>query len=258
MLACAAGLALACGRGPAASESSPTGTTGLTRARLDEPRAASPAPAEIARPGLVDVQVEGEPTSYAVLATTGASPRIVYLHGMCSTSRETLESFAATAQELGGVLALTGDKACEDGTHSFTVDAELQQRRIDEALKIADGALRPPEVVIGYSQGAVLAEKLAVTKGYPFVILIGSPRTPSPANLRKARAVVMISGELDMAKPKMKAARAACEEAGIPARYLEMPGAKHGELPDAEAVIGEALRWMEANARPAPSSGGGP
>ncbi|WP_438020202.1 hypothetical protein WMF18_14525 [Sorangium sp. So ce315] len=31
---------------------------------------------------------------------------------------------------------------------------------------------------------------------------------------------------------------------------LEMPGARHGEMPDAERVMDEALDWLDANALP--------
>ncbi len=226
------------------------GTTELTSSELEQPD-----PADVPR-GASPLAVEGEPTSFVIGAPRATSPRILYFHGMCSDAEDTLLSFEKTARAHGGVLGLTGDKACPGDLHSFTVDPERQQQRIDAALSARAGQSgaepRPPEVVIGYSQGATLAERLAASYRYPFVVLIGSPREPSADNLANARAVVMISGENDMAKPKMKAAREACEAAGIPAHYIEMPGARHGELPDADAVIGEALVWMRDHARPAP------
>lgn len=252
---------LGCDRGPAqrASEAPPAvGTTETTSAELEqwEPRE-TPAPVpgerreETAPAGLVEVPVAGEPTSFVLGVPPGSLPRLVYLHGMCSGPEGMLQSFEGAARAHGGVLGLTGDKSCPDGQHAFTVDATRQQRRLEKTLAglatAGDGAL--PEVLIGYSQGASVAERLAAAHPYPFVVLIGSPREPSPANLANVRAVVLVSGEKDMARPKMKAARAACEAAGIPAHYIEMPGARHGELPDGDAVIDEALTWMREHAR---------
>lgn len=243
----AVGLAGALGCERKASTQAPAvGTTELTGRDLEQ----SAAPSVDIPPGVSSLAVDGEPTSFVVGAPRAAPPRILYLHGMCSDSEDTLLSFEKTARKHGGVLGLTGDKECPGGLHSFTVDPEKQQARIETAWSAHAGREggTTPEVVIGYSQGAALAERLAASYRYPFVVLIGSPREPSPDNLANARAVVMISGENDMAKPKMKAGRAACEAAGIPAHYIEMPGARHGELPDADAVIDEALTWMRDHA----------
>lgn len=248
--------ALGCERGRALRASdtvAPTSTTELTSAELPSPADGRDLvlPPEPVR-GLVELSVPGEPASFLVGAPPRVAPRIVYLHGMCSGPQATLQSFELAARQHGGVLGLTGDKDCGGGLHSYTVDAEVQQQRLEHALASlgADGEVKRPEVVIGYSQGATVAERLASAYAYPFVVLIGAPREPSPDHLERARAVVMISGEKDMAKPKMKAAREACEAAGIPAHYIEMPGARHGELPDGDAVVGEALAWMREHARP--------
>ncbi len=36
---------------------------------------------------------------------------------------------------------------------------------------------------------------------------------------------------------------------GVPATFIELPKARHGQLPDAERLMGEALAWLDANAR---------
>jgi len=57
----------------------------------------------------------------------------------------------------------------------------------------------------------------------------------------------MISGEFEV-KDRMQRAAGALEAAGIPATYLEMPGAKHGQMGDAERIFSEAFSYLDAHA----------
>ena len=56
-----------------------------------------------------------------------------------------------------------------------------------------------------------------------------------------------MAGELDVRKP-LRDASADYVKAGRVSRFIEIPGAKHGEYgPEAEATMSDALDWIAAN-----------
>ncbi|WP_437593307.1 alpha/beta hydrolase [Sorangium sp. So ce1000] len=227
---------------------------------LAEERPVAPAMAErrAVEPPLVatEVPVPGDRPVFIVTGPRGACPRMVFLHGMCGHGLGYVQAFQRAAREHGGVLGLQGDVPCgADGVFTkYAPDVEEQDGRIRSALSACGGEAEDL-VVIGYSQGAYIAERLAERwpARYSRLVLLGAPTTPSAARLRHIRGAVMISGELD-AKHRMKAGASGLIAAKIPAVYREMPGARHGELLDAERVMDEALDWLDANARPRPES----
>ncbi|WP_437580450.1 alpha/beta hydrolase [Sorangium sp. So ce887] len=204
-----------------------------------------------------EMAVPGDLPAFVVTGRGGACPRMVFLHGMCGHGLGYVQAFQGAAREHGGVLGLQGDVPCGgDGVFSkYSPDPEAQDRRIRNALAACGGEAEDL-VVIGYSQGAYIAERLAERwpERYARLVLLGAPTTPSAARLRDIRGAVMISGELD-ARYRMKEGAGGLMAAKIPAVYREMPGARHGEMPDAERVMDEALDWLDAldaNARPRP------
>lgn len=223
--------------------------TGCTDGALSSPRSRSLPPRT--------VSVPGDLPAFAVAGRGGACPRFVFLSGMCSHGLGYIQAFQFTAHEHGGVMALQGDVDCGNGVfRKYLADPRRQDARIREARAAVcgDAAGDGDEIgLIGYSPGAHVAEVMAerFPKRYPRVGLIGAPRQPSVGRLRRVRGAVMISGTLD-APYRMKGGAAALRAAGIPATYLEMPGARHGQLLDAERLLGQALDWLDANARPAP------
>ena len=59
----------------------------------------------------------------------------------------------------------------------------------------------------------------------------------------------MMAGSRDR-QDRMRAGERAFRAAGIPATYRVLPGAGHGEMgPEGERVMGEALAWLQENAR---------
>ncbi len=194
---------------------------------------------------------------FAVPGLDGANPRMLFLHGMCSAGVGDVQAFQYAAHEHGGVLGIRGDTVCDDSgvlrRHSF--DLDKLDARIQAAFLVSGGEANDL-VLIGHSQGAFLGERLAERwpQRYSRLILIGAPTEPSAARLRHVRGAVMVSGEHDVTT-RMKQGATELQAAGVPSTYLEMPGAKHGQMGDAERVFGEAFTWIEANARPAaPSS----
>lgn len=203
------------------------------------------------------VEVPDELSTFAVPGRGGTCPRIVFLGGMCVHGLGYIQAFQFAAHEHGGVMALQGDIDCGNGVfRKYMADPARQDARIRKARSAVcgDAAGDADEItIVGYSQGAWLAEAMAqrFPERYARVVLIGAPKVPSVARLRQARGAVMISGTLD-APYRMKQGAEALRAAGVPATYLEMPGARHGQLLDAERLMGEALTWLDANARPAP------
>ncbi|KYF67152.1 hypothetical protein BE15_31270 [Sorangium cellulosum] len=223
-----------------------------------EERPAQPAMVEVDQravdPPLVatEMAVPGDQPAFVVTGRGGACPRMIFLHGMCGHGLGYVQAIQGAAREHGGVLGLQGNVPCGgDGVFSkYSPDPEEQDGRIRAALAACGGEAEDL-VVIGYSQGAYIAERLAERwpDRYSRLVLLGAPTTPSAARLRGIRGAVMISGELD-AKYRMKEGAGGLMAAKIPAVYREMPGARHGEMPDAERVMDEALDWLDANALP--------
>ncbi|WP_437819087.1 alpha/beta hydrolase [Sorangium sp. So ce1078] len=218
-------------------------------------------PAAVAAPGPVDpplvateMAVPGDRPAFVVTGPGGACPRMIALHGMCGHGLGFVQAFQGAAREHGGVLGLQGDVPCgADGVFTkYSPDPEEQDARIRTALSACGGEAEDL-VVIGYSQGAYVAERLAERwpERYSRLVLLGAPTTPSAARLRDIRGAVMISGEFD-AKYRMKEGAGGLLAAKIPAIYREMPGARHGEMPEAERLMDDALDWLDANARPRP------
>ena len=217
--------------------------------------AAEPAAAAAAR--VERLRVPGDlPASIVFKAARGA-PTTVFLPGICSRASAYLESFPETARAHGGILAIDGDVPCQkgEGYHSFSWDAARQNARIEAALAAAGAGAVGAEgiTIIGYSQGASIAEELATRwpNRYTRVVLIGAPKDPLPAHFRQTRGLVTMSCSLDVVSRMREAARKT-SLAGTPATFFEMPGCTHGAVADAERIFGEALSWLDEHGKPTP------
>lgn len=216
----------------------------------------APPPAPPPRPAVVErVLVPGDSPASVVFGPNGAPPRAVFLPGVCSNALGYLQSFQTAARDHGGIVAIDGDAPCPGGGpafHTFTWDARRQHARIEAALAAAGVKEidRAGLTVVGYSQGAAIAEQLVARwpDRYTRTVLIGSPQDPSAASLLAAAGVVTMSCSLDVTW-RMKGAAAVLSRRGTPATYLEMPGCRHGGVAEAERVFGEAFDWLDANAR---------
>jgi len=200
----------------------------------------------------IEMPVPGDLPAFVVRGRGGACPRMVFLHGMCGHGLGYVQSFQRAARDHGGVLALQGDVACGGAGiyRKYSFDIDRQDARIRQAMEACGGEAEDL-VLMGYSQGAYVAEWLAQRwpERYSRVVLIGSPKTPSLARLRQVRGAVMICGEHD-ATYRMKEGAAHLAAAKVPATYLEMPDAAHGQMTEAERVMRDAFEWLDANERP--------
>jgi pimeloyl-ACP methyl ester carboxylesterase len=223
--------------------------------------ASSPEREVMAGPAKVErVAVDHDSPAFVVRADPEAAPRLAFLPGVCSNAYAYLLSFPEAARAHGGVVAIDGDRPCvgAPGFRSFSWDAKVQDARISRALQAASpgslsGSSSGPVTLVGYSAGAGIGEQMAERwpERYRRLVLIGAPSDPSVRRLAQAEAVVTMSCARDV-PGRMKSAAQRLRAAGVPATYIEMPGCTHGMLGEAEARLGEAFRWLEANARKVP------
>jgi pimeloyl-ACP methyl ester carboxylesterase len=190
----------------------------------------------------------------ASIVRADAAPTTIFLPGLCSNAYAYLLGFPEAARKAGGVVAIDGDQPCEGapGFHSFSWDARKQHARIEAALAAAGLESIPASglTIIGYSQGASIAEQLAAShpERYTRVVLIGQPGDPSPKALARSRAVVTMSCSLDVPF-RMKPAAHAIEQIGVPATYVQMPGCTHGNIADGEVAFTTAFDFLNVHAR---------
>lgn len=222
-------------------------------AGLDAAPAAEPGPAKVER-----IEVEHDSPAFVVRGDSARAPRVAFLPGVCSNAYAYLLAFPEAARAHGGVVAIDGDRPCvgAPGFRSFSWDAKVQDARISRALQAAGPGLpADPVTLVGYSAGAGIGEQMAERwpERYRRLVLIGAPSDPSVRRLAQAEGVVTMSCARDV-PARMKGAAERLRAAGVPATYIEMPGCTHGMLGEAEARLGEALRWLEANARKVPAT----
>ena len=201
------------------------------------------------------VAVEGDLEVYVIeAARKGWRAPVVFLTGSCTHPLTYVNAFRKAVADHGGLVALQGDLPCkgDPSLRRWSPDTVATSARIDAAL-LAAGALTTSDITLmGYSQGAERAEWLA--RRYPakytrFVLMAG-PVVPSPARFSGARAIATLAGYGDVRENMADGAKR-LRRASIPATYIELPGTHHGALSlDADAFVGRALDWIDANALP--------
>ena len=204
--------------------------------------------------GAEAVAVPGDSPAFVRPGKEGSREVLLYLHGRCGNPFAGARSFPEAAAARGTMVIVLGDDRCPNSSRRrWSGDMKHNQARIDAALAAVAASLgrdldRQSLTAIGYSEGALKAEQLArlFPERYPRVLLIGSPRPPSPHNLGKTRAIATLVGERD-AQQDMRAGTKALEKAGRNVRFWLLPGARHGQYgPEGERVMGEALDWVFA------------
>jgi pimeloyl-ACP methyl ester carboxylesterase len=129
----------------------------------------------------------------------------------------------------------------------WSSDLEAMDRRIDAAFHAAGLGDPSGITVIGYSQGAERVERLVARwpDRYSSAILISSPVIPSSRALAKANAIVLMVGSLERQDP-MRSAVGPLTRAGVPTRFLALPGARHGQMgPEPSDAMAQALDFID-------------
>jgi len=227
-------------------------SAGISHAPEAAPAASLPAPPPLEPPRharLEHVAVPGDLSAMVVRRTDERTTPMLFVHGMCVHPGGYVESFRETAADHGDLVALYGDVPCsKDGMmRRWSYDFAAIDRRVVAAFGAAGLGEPRGIVVIGYSQGADIAEKLVARwpVRYARAVLIGSPAVPSPQLLARAKAVALAAGTHDVAYAAMKTDVAALARAGIPAAFFPLPGAFHGQMgEDPEETMREALDFV--------------
>jgi len=198
---------------------------------------------------VVEMPVPKDRPIYPVLGAKTHRNKAVMLAGMCANPAWYLNTFAYAAVEYGDFVGLQGDVVCGGSSTKWSSNSPLIERRMTQAFDEAGmGDLRDVTVV-GYSQGAERAEWLAAYDPSRFTrfVLIGGPIVPSVERFAHAHAVVLMAGSLDL-QTLMREGAERLSKAGIPATFMVLPGARHGDMgPKAQEMMGKALSWLEEN-----------
>lgn len=197
-----------------------------------------------------DVEVPGDRPVYVLPGNPGDSRVIVYLHGMCGDVTAA-DYFREAVRAHGTLIALRGDTWCHGDRFKWRADSATIQARVRAAFRRVNEArggdlVLEPALLIGYSQGADRAEKLAqrFPKQYPRLVLGGPPTKPSPHRLARAERVVILGGELETTE-NMRAGEGALQAAGIASRFVMLECAYHGYFgTNAEAQLDDVLDWL--------------
>jgi pimeloyl-ACP methyl ester carboxylesterase len=243
--------------GRAAAADSPKGRVQEVRVDANDAGTSSavalPEPAPKPEARVERLLVPGDVPASIVRAADGVPPTTVFVPGVCSNGAAYLHTFPNAAQNQGGVVAIEGDQPCgADGYRTFSWDAARLHARVEAALAAAGVTEIGKEGVtlVGYSQGAALAEQMVQRwpERYGRLVLIGAPTDPSSRNLARARAVVTMSCDRDV-PARMKQAATATARAGTPATYVEMRSCTHGNVTDGESVFATTFDWLRAHER---------
>jgi pimeloyl-ACP methyl ester carboxylesterase len=196
---------------------------------------------------MVELPIPGDLPAYA-LRGGKRDAAILFLTGMCSDPLGYAQAFQHAAAEHGILLALQGDVSCGGDFRRWSADTNVMMRRIAAVF----AAARVPErdvTLIGYSQGAERAERLVATRPETFtrVVLISSPVVPAATHLSRAQAVVLMAGSRE-SQGTMKAGLANLRRAHIPVIFMEIPGARHGQLgDDPDTTFRRVFSWLDEN-----------
>lgn len=236
--------------GGSAAAASSEATAALSPSSSPSTSSAPSAPApssEAAPPPAEEVRIEEyAPEGAFVLRGSRAEGRAVLFGGQCAQPQGYAEAIKLAAARRVQLVTLRGDKPCTGDYWGWTFDLDALSGRIDRTFR-ALGLGEPRDVLlIGYSQGASVAELLVAREPEKFTraVLIAKPSRPEPWHFKKARAVATMAGTRDAQALMIRGSRTLAA-AGVRARYFPLPGATHGEMgDDPEGTFEQVLAWL--------------
>lgn len=159
-------------------------------------------------------------------------------------------SFAHAAANHGDLITLQGDVPCGGPFRRWSYDFRTVKKRIDTALAAANVDSHDV-TLIGYSQGAEIAERLAAAYPNQFtrVILMSSPIVPSPDRLKNVDGAVLMAGTRE-SQTNMRAGLQALVHAKIRSVFQPIPNAQHGQVGSTpDDTMEGAFEWLEENSQ---------
>lgn len=199
----------------------------------------SAAPAEIL--------VEDFPAEegFVVRGGTGTGKAVLF-GGICAQPQGYADAIKIAASRHVQLVALRGDKPCSGEFRGWKFDLDGLSRRIDRTFQALGLGEAKDVLLIGYSQGASVAELLAAREPekYTRVVLMAKPSKPDPWHFSKAKAVATMAGTKD-AQQLMVTGSRSLAAAGVRSRYFPLPGAAHGYMgDDPEGTFEQVFAWL--------------
>ena len=184
------------------------------------------------------------------------APTAIYLHGIQGRPENGCPWVGSDA--FGWLVCPNATIANGNGTFSWawsSADTAVITRA--EALARARGATDGPPVLVGFSQGAYIAARIATERPgrYRALVLIGADVPLDGRSLARAGVtrVALLAGDHDGASLPMRRAANTLAAAGIDARFTSLGRAGHTYVPetaDHAARLSAALRWAATASRP--------
>lgn len=209
--------------------------------------AATPAPVHPEAAPSEEVRIEEyTPEGAFVLRGSRAKGHAVLFGGQCAQPQGYADAIKIAAARRVQLVTLRGDKPCTGEYRGWLFDLDALSRRIDRTFR-ALGLGEPRDVLlIGYSQGASVAELLLAREPDRFTraVLIAKPSRPESWHFKRAKAVVTMAGTRDAQAPMIQGSRS-LSAAGVRSRYFPLPGAVHGDMgDDPEGTFEQVLTWL--------------
>lgn len=187
---------------------------------------------------------------------TRPKPLFVYVHGMCDDADRVCPKYATAVGARGFLVCPRGNVACKGGGATWAGDARSDNVYFGiEATMLA----HPNEVdthagvLIGFSLGAAVALDFATQQAgwWKGLVLVASMTVePDVAALQRAgiRRVVLAVGDLDAARPHMRAVEARLRAEGMETLFVSLGKIGHVYPKDLTARMGPALAWAQGDA----------
>lgn len=244
---------VACGseRGDIAADPAPAdrpASTSVAPAPAPPPAPEPVASAAASAPAApAEIRVEDFPSEegFVVRGGTGTGKAVLF-GGICAQPQGYADAIKIAASRRVQLVALRGDKPCSGEFRGWKFDLDGLSRRIDRTFQALGLGEARDVLLIGYSQGASVAELLAAREPekYTRVVLMAKPSKPDPWHFGKAKAVATMAGTRD-AQQLMVTGSRALAAAGVRSRYFPLPGAAHGYMgDDPEGTFEEVFAWL--------------
>ena len=187
---------------------------------------------------------------------SGPMPVTVFLHGLCGDPASACPRFREGVDDRSWLLCPSAPQRCEGGGASWNpsglASSASIRRAVDAVDRLAPGEVdrAAPGVLIGFSQGAYIAERVARSapgrwRGVAFVgafIHVGRARLEAMG----VRRVVLAAGRYDMTRRALEETAQNLAREGFPGRFVDLGAVGHTYVPS-RRVAGwrDALAWLE-------------
>ena len=181
------------------------------------------------------------------------APLAVYLHAMCGAP----DHFALTLENAisphAALLIPEANRPCASGA-MWSGDGNSLSSLVESSVERAEGAAssnfdrNAPRMVIGFSQGAAVALRIAKQSPgrYRSLLLIAMQVDTSADELKLAGVdrIVLAAGNRDGSKASMQQLTAQLSREGFPARFVVLGEAGHWIPLDGNELLREPIAWL--------------